>query len=137
MAMGADAFVQFGDNEVGEVIEAFGGAPDLVYECVGAEGMLNKAVMHAGLLGNVTSLGFCTSPDALIPGVASFKLMTMKFIVGYTMKEFYYIADQMDKGHVDPKTIISNDIPLADLPTMLEHLRGPNNETKVHVNMPG
>ncbi len=137
LAMGADAFVKFGDNEVGEVIEALGGMPDLVYECVGAEGMLAKAVMHAGLMGNVVSLGFCTTPDAVIPGIASFKLVNMKFLVGYTMKEFFYIAEQMDKGHVDPKTIISSDIPLADLPTMMEHLRGPNNETKVHVCMPG
>lgn len=137
LQMGADAFVQFGDDEVGEVVEAFGGAaPDLVYECVGAEGMLGKAVMHAGLLGRIVSLGFCTSPDALIPGIASFKLVDMKFVVGYTMSEFYYIAEQMDKGHVDPKTIISNDIPLVDLPDMMETLRGPNNETKVHVCMP-
>lgn len=137
LAMGADAFVQFGENEVGEVIEALGGMPDLVYECVGAEGMLGKAVQHAGLMGRIVSLGFCTSPDAVIPGIASFKLVNMQFLVGYTMKEFFYIAEQMDKGHVDPKTIISNDIPLADLPSMMEHLRGPNNETKVHVCMPG
>jgi L-iditol 2-dehydrogenase len=136
LAMGADAFVQYGENEAGEVTEALGGAPDLVYECVGAQGMLAKAVQHAGLLGTVISLGFCTSPDALIPGLASFKLVNMKFIVGYTMKEFFYIAEQMDKGHVDPKTIITSDIPLADLPATMEALRGPNNETKVHVCMP-
>jgi L-iditol 2-dehydrogenase len=135
LAMGADAFIQYGDNEVAEVMEALGGAPDIVYECVGAEGMLSKAVMHAGLLGKVISLGFCTSPDALIPGLASFKLVDMKFVVGYTMDEFHYIAEQMDKGHVDPKTIITNDIPLAELPQMMETLRGSNNETKVHVRM--
>ncbi len=42
----------------------------------------------------------------------------------------------MDKGHVDPKTIISNDIPLVDLPDMMKTLRGSHNETKVHVCMP-
>jgi (R,R)-butanediol dehydrogenase/meso-butanediol dehydrogenase/diacetyl reductase len=41
----------------------------------------------------------------------------------------------MDKGHCDPKAIITNDIPLAGLPQMFDVLRGPNNETKVHVCM--
>ena len=135
LEMGADAFVPFGDNEHGEVIEALGGSPDVVLEGVGAEGMMMKAISHAAQFGRVISLGFCTSPDPLIPGVASFKCLSIQFIVGYSMKEFTYVADQMDKGHCDPKAIITNDIPLADLPTMMDVLRGPNEETKVHVCM--
>ena len=135
LAMGADAFIPFGDNEVGEVIEALGGAPLHVLECVGAEGMLSKAVGHVAQFGKIMSLGFCTSPDPVIPGMASYKCATMQFAVGYSMKEFHYIADQMDKGHVDPKAIITNDIPLADISTMFDVLRGPNEETKVHVCM--
>ena len=135
MAMGADEFVAFGDNEVGEVIEALGGAPDIVYECVGVEGMLMKSVMHAAPYGKVVSLGFCTGPDPVLPSMASYKCVTMQFLVGYTMREFLYIADQMDKGHVDPKAIITNEIPLLEMPAMLEHLRGANEETKVHVTL--
>ena len=135
LAMGADVFIPFGDNEVGEVAEALGGPPQHVLECVGAEGMMMKSIMHVGQFGKVVSLGFCTSPDPLIPGMASYKCASIQFAVGYSMKEFHYIADQMDKGHVDPKAIITNDIPLVDLPTMMDVLRGPNEETKVHVCM--
>ena len=56
-------------------------------------------------------------------------------VVGYSMKEFIYVAEQMDKGHCDPKAIITNDIALIDLPAMMDVLRGPNEETKVHVCM--
>jgi threonine dehydrogenase-like Zn-dependent dehydrogenase len=133
LAMGADEFIAFGDNEVGEVVEALGGAPDIVYECVGVEGMLMKAVMHAALYGKVVSLGFCTGPDPVMPSMASYKCVTMQFLVGYTMREFVFIADQMDKGHVDPKAILTNEIPLVELPAMIDVLRGPNEETKVHV----
>jgi threonine dehydrogenase-like Zn-dependent dehydrogenase len=133
LAMGADAFVKFGDGETGEVVEALGGSPDIVYECVGVEGMLAKAITHAKLYGTVTSLGFCTHPDPIMPAMASYKCITMQFLVGYTMREFLYIADQMDKGHTDPKAIITNDIPLVGLPDMMARLRGPNAETKVHV----
>lgn len=137
LEMGANAFISYGDNEIGEVIEALGGSPQFVFECVGAEGMLSKAVMHLAQFGKIVSLGFCTSPDPVIPGIASYKCASMQFAVGYSMKEFLYIADQMDKGHCDPKAIITSDIPLVDLPSMLEVLRGPNNETKVHVCIPG
>ncbi len=133
LAMGANAFIPYGKSEIGEVSEALGGAPQVVFECVGAEGMLSKAIMHSAQFGRVISLGFCTSPDPLIPAMGSYKCVSMQFAVGYSMKEFFYIADQMDKGHADPKAIITREIPLASLPAMIDTLRGPNNETKVHV----
>ena len=133
LQMGADAFIQYGDNELGEVIEALGGKPDIIYECVGSAGMLAKSVQHAKLYGKIISLGFCTSPDPIMPAMAAFKCATMQFIVGYTMQEFLYAAEQMDKGHVDPKTLITSSIPLLELPAMMETLRGSNAETKIHV----
>jgi threonine dehydrogenase-like Zn-dependent dehydrogenase len=135
LAMGADAFIAYGDNEIGEVIEALGGSPRLVFECVGAEGMLAKSVMHVAQFGKIVSLGFCTSPDPLIPGMASYKCASIQFAVGYSMTEFHYIADQMDKGHCDPKAIVTNEVALIDLPATMTKLRGPNEETKVHVVM--
>ena len=133
LAMGADAFVPFGPDEVGETIEALGGPADVVYECVGAESMLAKSLMHAKLYGKVTSLGFCTGPDPIMPALAAYKCVTMQFLVGYGIDEFTYIADQMDRGHVDPKAIITNQVPLVALPDMMATLRGANTETKVHV----
>lgn len=133
LAMGADQFIPYGDSEIGEVVEALGGSPDVVFECVGAEGLLHKAVMHAAQFGRIVSLGFCTAPDAVIPAIGSYKCVSIQFSVGYSMREFTYIADQMDKGHCDPKAIVSREIALYDLPGMFATLRGPNAETKVHV----
>ena len=113
-----------------------GGSPRIVFECVGAEGMLSKAVMHVAQFGKIVSLGFCTSPDALIPGMASYKCASIQFAVGYSMKEFNYIASQMDKGHCDPKAIITSEVPLIDLPPTMEKLRGPerrNQGPRLHV----
>jgi len=143
LQMGADAFITYGDDETQDVIEALGGSPRHTFECVGAEGMLTKAVMHAAQFGKITSLGFCTAPDPVIPGMASYKCVSMQFAVGYSMKEFIYIADLLDKdqihggGHCDPKAVITNDIPLPELPAMFDVLRGPNRETKVHVHCCG
>jgi threonine dehydrogenase-like Zn-dependent dehydrogenase len=134
LEMGADAYVTSGPDEVGEVVEALGGSPTIVYECVGAEGMLGKSVQHVAPFGRIVSLGFCTHPDPVMPSLASYKCATMQFLVGYTLRDFLYIADQADKGHCDPKAIISNRIGLAALPAMVDTLRGSNDETKVHVH---
>ncbi len=135
LEMGADAFVQYSDNEVSEVIEALGGSPDIVFECVGVEGFLNKGVQHARILGQVISMGFCTSPDPFLPAMAGMKGVSLQFPVGYSMTDFHYVADVMDKGHVDPKILISSQVSLNDLPAAFDKLRGPNSETKVHVTM--
>jgi threonine dehydrogenase-like Zn-dependent dehydrogenase len=134
--MGADAFIASGDNETGEVIEALGGAPDIVFECVGSTGMLGKALRHVASFGKIISLGFCTHADPVMPAMASYKCVTMQFLVGYTKRDFLYIANQMDKGHTDPKAIVTGEAKLADLPAVFEMLRGPNTETKMHI-LPG
>ncbi|MFM5932391.1 MAG: alcohol dehydrogenase catalytic domain-containing protein, partial [Novosphingobium sp.] len=133
LAMGADAFVPFGASEVAETVEALGGPADVVFEAVGAEGMLMKAIQHARTYGHVTSLGFCTKPDPFIPALAAYKCATIQFLVGYGMDEFLHIARDMDKGHIDPKTIITSEVPLSALPATMDLLRGANSETKVHV----
>ena len=135
LAMGATAFIPYGPDEFKQVAEALGGPAQVVFEAVGAEGMLPKAVMHAAQFGRIVSLGFCTQPDPLIPAMGCYKCVSMQFAVGYTMTEFIYIADQMDKGHTDPKTIITREIPLIELPAMMQTLRGANDETKVHVRL--
>jgi L-iditol 2-dehydrogenase len=135
LQMGANSFIACGENEIGDVKEVLGGAPQLVFECVGANGMLSKAVRHVAQFGRIVSLGFCTAPDPIIPAMGSYKCASIQFAVGYSMREFIYIADQMDKGHTDPKAIITRDVGLAGLPAMIEQLRAPNVETKVHVRL--
>jgi L-iditol 2-dehydrogenase len=135
LAMGADAFILYGRDEVSEVREALGGSPQVVLEGVGAEGMLSRAVQHADPFARIVSLGFCTAPDPVIPALGSYKCVSIQFAVGYSMREFTYIADQMDKGHADPKAIITKEIPLVELPSMMTALRGSHDETKVHVRL--
>ena len=68
-----------------------------------------------------------------MPAMAAYKCVNMQFLVGYTMDEFRFIADQFDKGHCDPGAIITRQVPLIELPDAFVQLRGPNNDTKIHV----
>lgn len=136
--MGANSFAQFSENNSGnerdEIIKALGGQPDIVFECIGNPGFLNKAIQHVRDFGLVSSMGFCTAPDQIIPAIAGWKGMTLQFPVGYSLKDFQHVAEVMSAGHVDPRILISSVITLDELPSKFEQLRGPNNETKVQVS---
>ena len=135
LTMGADAFVQTGEGEVERVIEALGGQPDIVLECAGAVGLLGQAINHVKTFGQVLSLGFCTSPDPVIPGIAAFKQVRISFPLAYSPGEFRHVADMMLAGTIDPKAMITSTIGLDELPDTFEALRGPNDQTKVHVTI--
>jgi len=132
-AMGADAFVTYGADEVAETTEALGGPADIVLECVGVPGMLDKAARHARLMGKVLSLGFCMTPDSIVPATVGFKGLTLQFPVGYSLKDFRHVADAMLGGHVDPKIMISRVLPLAEFPDTFARLLDNNTENKVQV----
>jgi (R,R)-butanediol dehydrogenase/meso-butanediol dehydrogenase/diacetyl reductase len=131
--MGADAFVAYGEAETAQAAEALGGSADAVFECVGSPGFLGKAIAHAGLIGDVISLGFGTAPDPIVPAAAGFKGVSLKFPVGYSHEDFRYTAETMLSGHIDPKAMISTTVDLAALPAKFEELLGPNSDTKVQV----
>ncbi|CAN7457887.1 alcohol dehydrogenase catalytic domain-containing protein [Phenylobacterium sp. LjRoot225] len=133
LEMGADAFVQSGDAEVAEVSEALGGSPDIVFECVGVPGIIQKAIAHVRTYGQVLSLGFCIDPDTIMPAMAALKAVKLGFPVGYALRDFQYSAETLHAGRVDPARMISSTVSLEQLPATFEMLRGPNTETKVHV----
>lgn len=133
LAMGADAFVQYGDGEQDEVVAALGGAPDIVAECVGVAGMLGKAVAHAGLFGRVVSLGLGTAPDPVVPVMAGMKGVSVHFPVGYAKDDFRRTAQAMLDGGVDPTVMITSVIGMDEVPATFATLQGAHGEAKVHI----
>ena len=133
-AMGADDFVAFGPDEQGEVAEALGGAPQVVFECGGNPGFLGQAVRHLDRFGEIVSMGFCTAPDVLVPAAAAMKAATLRFAVGYRLDDFHAAVAELERGVVpDPAMLVTSTIALDGLPAMMASLRGANVETKVQV----
>ncbi len=133
--MGADAFVAAGAEEPQRVADALGGEPEVVFECVGAVGMLGQAVNLVQREGLIVSMGFCTAPDPVIPGVATFKGVTIAFSMVYTINEFQFVVDTLEAGHLEPREMISQVVDLEALPDALEGLRAGSPQTKVHVEI--
>jgi (R,R)-butanediol dehydrogenase/meso-butanediol dehydrogenase/diacetyl reductase len=56
-----------------------------------------------------------------------------RFPNGFTLQDFQFCAAVMDRGHVDPKVLLSTVARLETLPSVIDLLKGPNDETKVHI----
>jgi 2-desacetyl-2-hydroxyethyl bacteriochlorophyllide A dehydrogenase len=133
LAMGADAFIAADEDEAAQINSALDGEADIVLECVGNPGFLAKAISHVRTLGEVISMGFCTAPDSLIPAMAAFKGATLKFPVGYALSDFERAVTELERGHADPKMLVTSTTSLADLADAFAALRQPHAETKVHM----
>ncbi|WP_313807617.1 alcohol dehydrogenase catalytic domain-containing protein [Sphingobium sp.] len=132
--MGASGFETLGEGEGERIASALGGMPDIVLECTGAIGMTQKAIELVAPGGMLVSLGFCTSPDPILPSLATWKQVTIKFSFAYDLREFQHCADMLGAGHVEPRLMISKTVGLDAFPDLFEALRAGANETKVHVD---
>jgi threonine dehydrogenase-like Zn-dependent dehydrogenase len=134
LEMGATAFEALGDGEEERICAALGGPPEVVLECAGAVGMMQKAVELVASGGMVVSLGFCTSPDPILPSLATWKQVTIKFSFTYDLNEFRHSADVLSAGHVEPRRMVSRVVGLDAFPQTFESLRAGANETKLHLD---
>jgi len=86
---------------------------DVVIECVGLPGMTSACVGAAKLHGRVVIAGVCTKPDPYVPIAAVMKELTMDFVVYYTRREFFAVADALDQGAVDAAIFVTKRVGLA------------------------
>jgi threonine dehydrogenase-like Zn-dependent dehydrogenase len=135
MQMGADAFIS-GDREdtTHAVQSALQGAPDVVFECSGATGMIAEAINQVRPRGTIVELGFCCVPDTFVPAAGLGKEITLRFSMMYNMNDFRGVADALDRGELNARALVTDTISLDQLPDALEGLRQPHNQCKVLVD---
>ncbi|TVV75848.1 zinc-binding dehydrogenase [Sphingomonas solaris] len=135
MAMGADAFHSFADDDPADLASLLGDGPDLVAECVGKAGMLGEAVRYVRPQGTVVSLGMCQKTEPVMPAMLTFKEVRLLFPVAYSVEEFAETARAFDADGVHPEMMVSDVIGLDALPRVLEDMRnGTHAGLKVHVD---
>ncbi len=131
--VGATAFVPAGEDAVSRANAALGGMPDIVFECVGKPGILAQALEHVRPRGSIVMLGLCTTQDSFVPFRAVSK--EVKFITSafFNMREYEASLDALDGGHAEARALITDIIPLTQLPTVFESLRHRTSQCKVMV----
>lgn len=134
MTMGASTFLVDSETSRLDIENALGGSPDVVFECVGKHGILQQALDQVRPRGTVISLGYCTSPDTIVPAAAMSKEIRLQFSYTYGIRDFEYCIDTLSAGAVEPAAMITDKVTLDSLPEFFETLRQPGTPCKVMVD---
>jgi threonine dehydrogenase-like Zn-dependent dehydrogenase len=135
LAMGADHFVTTHEDDAARISARLGGPPDIVIEAVGVPGMLAKSIGLVAPNGTVISLGFCTSPDSVVPALTCMKQARLLFPVVYTLAEFEQSARVLERDRLpDPSMMVSAITSLDDFPSIIDELRHEHTQTKVQLD---
>jgi len=132
-AIGVDGFIvpEEGRTLAEQTAAALGSAADIVFECAGVPGSLDLAVSAVRRRGMIAAPGFCWTPDAFSAMPAMIKEITLRYTNMYDTREFEIAAGALDKGHVEPRAMISDVVTLEQAPAAFEELRGRNAKCKV------
>jgi (R,R)-butanediol dehydrogenase/meso-butanediol dehydrogenase/diacetyl reductase len=131
--LGATGFEQTGPDAVERVEKSLGGAPEVVFECVGRPGLLAQSLEHVAQRGRIVVLGLCTLPDSFVPFTAVSKEVDFVTSAFFAMPEYQASLDALDGGRAPASAMVTDTVPLASMPTVFEALRKRTSQCKVLV----
>jgi 2-desacetyl-2-hydroxyethyl bacteriochlorophyllide A dehydrogenase len=137
-ALGATAVIDPGREDVGETFARHaGGSPDIIFECVGVPGLIQKCIDMSRPFGKLVVVGVCMVEDKLVPISGIFKELNIQFVLGYNRDDWRLVLQLLAAGRIDPKPMITDIISLEELPKEFEALRKPKQQIKVMVRPNG
>jgi (R,R)-butanediol dehydrogenase/meso-butanediol dehydrogenase/diacetyl reductase len=122
-AMGTDAFVLESDDGQRDIEKALGGAPELVVEAAGVPGTVSRAIQLVRPQGTVVALGFCTSPEPIVPAAALMKDVTLRFSITYTREDYVACAEALRTDAARARSMVTDVVSLTDFPAAFEAFR--------------
>lgn len=134
-AIGIDAFIvpKEGVTLAEQSARVLGGEADIVFDCAGMPGSLDTAVSAVRRGGVVSAPGVCWSPDSITPMMAMIKEVTLKFSYVYDRREFEIAVGALDKGHVEPRAMVTDVVSLDEVPRAFESLKAANTQCKIQI----
>ncbi len=113
-------------------VEAIAGqGPDIIFECVGAPGLISQTMMEAPRGCRIVIAGVCQQPDTIMPLMGIMKELELQFVLGYRRADFDYVIAMIASDRVDVAPMITDIIDLEALPAAFEALRKPSHQCKV------
>jgi 2-desacetyl-2-hydroxyethyl bacteriochlorophyllide A dehydrogenase len=120
------------DDVMDACLEIKESGADVVYDCAGGAGTLQEAIQFARCGGQVILLGIHMEFFSFSTLLWVMKQVDVQAAFGTTDQIPLAIEMLRDKA-IEEEDVISNIIPLDDLPAMMKKLFGPNDEIKVLV----
>jgi (R,R)-butanediol dehydrogenase/meso-butanediol dehydrogenase/diacetyl reductase len=107
------------------------GAPEVIFECVGAASLIRQCIELAAPLATVVVVGVCRVEDSFFPRRAIGKELRLQFVLGYVAEDFALALDLLGSGRLETDALISKIVSFDELPAVFEALRRPNPHGKV------
>ena len=118
-----------------QYMDAAGGAPDIIFECVGAPGLLQQCIDMAPQRGQIVPVGVCEQADTIMPFFGLVKELRIQFAIAYTRDDFETCLAMLAEGRIDVSPMVTDVISLNELPEAFEALRTPGHQCKVLTRM--
>jgi len=133
--MGATATINPAKEDVSKRYAALtGGAPHVVFECVGVKGLIDQAVALAAPRGRIVVAGVMMGEDQFTPMHAISKELTLKFTQCYSPKDYEVVLDLLNQKRIDPSPMVTEIIDFNSLPEKFEALRKPTTQCKILIS---
>lgn len=133
--MGASAVIDPAGRLAEQFADACGGEPELIVECVGAPGLLQQCVEAAPRHGTLVPVGVCEQPDTFMPFLALVKELRFQFAIAYTRDDFETVISMLAQGRLEASEMITDIVPLKEMPEAFEALRTPSHQCKVLIGL--
>jgi len=128
---GATDSIDPGQPIAPQVEKIAGKGPDVIFECVGAPGLINQTMMEAPRGCRIVVAGVCQQPDTIMPLMGIVKELELQFVLGYRPADFDYVIAMIASDRVDVAPMITDVVDLDKLPGAFEALRKPVHQCKV------
>jgi (R,R)-butanediol dehydrogenase / meso-butanediol dehydrogenase / diacetyl reductase len=113
--------------------EGLGTGFDVVFECVGAPGLIASAAGAIRPRGRIIVAGVCLQPDPLPPGTALMNEATVRWVMYYTRGEFELAARLLERGDIDGNAFVTGHTPLEGIDDAFRELKGQSAHRKLLV----
>ncbi|MGI9285468.1 MAG: zinc-binding dehydrogenase, partial [Pseudomonadales bacterium] len=131
MQLGASALIDPAQDIAAQFADATGGEPDVIFECVGAPGLIQQCIEAAPRRSTIVPVGVCEQPDTILPFPALIKELQIQFAIAYTRDDFETAITMLAQGRVDASAMVTNIVSLEEMPAAFEALRTPSQQCKV------
>ena len=134
VAMGADVVVDPSTDDLFDAWRATDAVqPMMMFEAVGARGLINNAMRRVPRDTKIVVVGLCMQTDAFEPTYGVLKELTLQFVVTYTTDEFRDAVKLIADGTVDVRPMITGRVGLDGIADAFAQLAKPDSHTKVLV----
>ena len=134
VAMGADVVVDPSTDDLFDSWRATDAVqPMMMFEAVGARGLINNAMRRVPRDTKIVVVGLCMQTDAFEPTYGVLKELTLQFVVTYTADEFRDAVKLIADGTVDVRPMITGRVGLDGIADAFAQLAKPDSHTKVLV----